>query len=142
MNKLDATVKQLLAGSSSAIASGERDIALANLIEAIRLTRGEDMIVQTLSEARERNHEVQARMASARNQEIIEAALIASEELIKNDSILKQNGAQDILQDAFEDGSSVICGKCSALIKRSRWETHSTLWCTSLDSNAMESDDV
>lgn len=55
--------------------------------------------------------------------------------LVRGESILKDRSEEEILRDAFEDGSSVICVRCSSLIKQTRWEAHSTMWCPALASD-------
>ena len=46
-------------------------------------------------------------------------------------TFLLQDG-NHILQDAFSDGSSVICGACKSLVPRLRWEQHNKKWCSAL----------
>jgi hypothetical protein len=67
---------------------------------------------------REREATIDAEMA-LRN-------LVSSE-----DNILAERGEQDILHDAFQDGSSVICTNCGGLVQRSRWDNHRQYWCDS-----------
>ena len=45
-------------------------------------------------------------------------------------SILEERDEGDILNDAFEDGSSLICEKCGDLVKRDRMDVHLSTWCT------------
>lgn len=40
----------------------------------------------------------------------------------------------------MEDGSSVVCCKCDALIMRDRWEQHKTMWCPMLTDDDEDSD--
>jgi formamidopyrimidine-DNA glycosylase len=42
------------------------------------------------------------------------------------------DGSEQILRDAFEDGSSVICTRCGGLVKSVRWEAHSSTWCPAI----------
>jgi hypothetical protein len=66
---------------------------------------------------------------------LLDLALKNSKDLLYNDSILKDMGDQEILKDAFEDGSSVICVRCNSLIKRDRWNAHNLKWCPLLQKN-------
>ena len=52
--------------------------------------------------------------------------------MLEKDSILKDEGGADILKVAMENGSSVVCSKCGALIARDRWEAHRDKWCPML----------
>ena len=51
-------------------------------------------------------------------------------QLQKQDSLLSERGEEDILVDAFKDGSSVICQKCQALVPVLRIDAHRTYWCS------------
>ena len=60
----------------------------------------------------------------------------ASENLVKQSSLLAEigDGSELILKDAFEDGSSLICTRCSGLVARERWTVHCTFWCPAIES--------
>jgi hypothetical protein len=50
-------------------------------------------------------------------------------------SILEELGRDQVIVDAGASTSeSVACGRCGALVKRSRWEAHTTMWCEALSS--------
>ena len=56
-------------------------------------------------------------------------------------SILEEREEGDILNDAFEDGSSVICEKCGDLVKRERMDIHVKTWCSmNEESDTMDID--
>ena len=46
-----------------------------------------------------------------------------------------------VLHDAFVDGSSVVCTRCNALVARSRWTAHSTMWCDALESGGSDDEE-
>jgi hypothetical protein len=100
--------------------------ALAALVQAITLTRGEEGIMQVLEEAKakaDREHERRA---------MVDALAVAREisrRLVREETILSERGEQTILKDAFEDGSSVVCSKCGSLVPATRAENHSLYWC-------------
>ncbi len=50
----------------------------------------------------------------------------------REETLLSERGQEDVLRDAFQDGSSVVCHMCGGLVARARWESHSELWCPSL----------
>ena len=48
-------------------------------------------------------------------------------------SILEELGRDQVIADAGADtDTSVTCGRCGALVKRSRMEAHTTMWCEAL----------
>ena len=112
---------------------------LASVINAISLTRGDSSIIDTLSSARDRVYaerkELERLAEEAYSREVLALAESARSQLVTGGSILKDraDGSEDILRDAFEDGSSVVCQRCSALVKASRWQNHATMWCSELD---------
>jgi hypothetical protein len=50
-------------------------------------------------------------------------------DLLSQETILSERGEEDILVDAFKDGSSVVCKKCNSLIPAKRAEAHRLYWC-------------
>jgi formamidopyrimidine-DNA glycosylase len=61
-------------------------------------------------------------------------AMAVIEEMINDTStFLYAQGRQHILQQAMEDGSSVVCSKCGDMVKAERWSQHSTMWCRAID---------
>lgn len=52
------------------------------------------------------------------------------DQLVEEETILSERGREDILVDAFKDGSSVVCPRCSSLIPRVRAEAHAKWWCS------------
>jgi hypothetical protein len=110
------------------------DTYMYNIIDlqhAIRLTSGEASILGILDEAKRRVDEEYARRSHKAD---VRSARDALSDLLEkaSDSIVGERGDEDILHDAFVDGSSVICSKCGALIKRDRSEAHSKKWCPAL----------
>lgn len=49
-------------------------------------------------------------------------------------SILAENGRRQLVQDAFEDGSSFICLRCGGVISNLRKDEHLQYWCNTNDS--------
>lgn len=140
-NEVDeATVQALLNYSRAKIASGDRDEALACLIQAISLTRGEEAVIGVLTASKERAEKERREAEAAaiaeanRHQSTLDEAIRASMELLNTPSLLleRDDGSEQILCDAFEDGSSVICKRCGGLVKRLRWDAHCELWCSAI----------
>jgi hypothetical protein len=137
-DEINQVTIQLLNNTQQHISNGDRDQALANLIHAIRITQGEEAIATILSEARrenERKLELQLQQQRETDRRALDTALKASKELAKAPSLLQErgDGSENILCDAFEDGSSVICKRCGGLVKSARWSDHCTLWCSEID---------
>jgi len=136
----DAAVRMLLGRSRSSIADGDKDDALAALLHAIRLTAGEASILGILDEAKKRVDEEFARRDHKAD---VKNARDALSELLERaqESIIGERGDNDILHDAFVDGSSVVCSKCGSLIKRDRADAHMRRWCPALASDGKDDDD-
>lgn len=130
MDELSRAVEMLLTITRDEIADRNPHQALAALLHAVRLTRGESAIFDVLDEAKRRcsatldAHSVEQNYAQARR---------ISEMLMEQDTLLSERGDELILKDAFEDGSSLLCTKCGGLVAKVRWESHSQFWCPSLE---------
>ena len=57
------------------------------------------------------------------------AMAIVQEMLNDTSTILYAQGRQHILQQAMEDGSSIVCSNCGDMISRERWKQHAEYWC-------------
>lgn len=68
-----------------------------------------------------------------RTLERITAALVSDP-----NTLLYEQGCEDILADAFKDGSSVVCTACDALVPRDRFEQHRVYWCEKADNAEVE----
>ncbi|KAJ1425267.1 hypothetical protein B484DRAFT_451165 [Ochromonadaceae sp. CCMP2298] len=138
MDELSKAVEKLLTLSRDEIAGENPQQALAAVLHAVRLTQGEDAIIQVLNQAKSR---AEAAIDQQVQQERLDEAYKISTLLLQQDTILSESGDQCILRDAFEDGSSVLCTNCGGLVARVRWESHSQLWCPALDGSAHDGDD-
>mmetsp|Transcript_21147 Transcript_21147/g.42672 ORF Transcript_21147/g.42672 Transcript_21147/m.42672 type:complete len:118 (+) Transcript_21147:203-556(+) len=56
----------------------------------------------------------------------------SAEELSSKDSILGDAGRDQIILDAAEDGSSVMCKACGALVRSDRKKAHDQMWCSAI----------
>ena len=62
--------------------------------------------------------------------EMTERAMAIVQEMLNDTStILYAQGRQHILQQAMEDGSSIVCSNCGDMISRERWKQHAEYWC-------------
>ena len=129
MDELTLAVEKLLTISRSEIAENNPQQALAALLHAIRITRGEDAIMEVLDEAKKR---CRAEIDKQVMMESFEQAKAISAMLMQQETLLSERGDEEILKDAFEDGSSILCRKCGGLVAKVRWESHSQWWCPAI----------
>ena len=136
---IERVVGMLLDHTRSKISEGSKDDALAALLHAIRISSGEDSIIRILDQAKKR---VDDDYALRDQSSAVTNATNAIKMMLEQDSILSECGAEDILRDAFQDGSSIICQKCGGLVPQTRWEVHRNKWCPSLGMDLdMDSDE-
>ena len=137
---IDRVVGMLLDHTRSKISEGCKDDALASLLHAIRISSGEESIIRILDQAKKR---VDDDYALRDHSSAVTSAMNAIKSMLEQDSFLSERGEEDILRDAFQDGSSIICQKCGGLVPQTRWEVHQNKWCPSLgtDDAMMDSDE-
>ena len=122
-------VGQLLRVARAKISEGEggAEDALAALLHAVRITQGEEAIMDVLEGAKRRADEEAADTGHADAREV---ALRMSRLLEADKStLLYEQGLSQVLRSAFEDGSSVVCSACNALVPRARFTQHQLYWC-------------
>lgn len=60
----------------------------------------------------------------------LERAMKVVEELLDDEStLLHESNRQHLLKQTMEDGSSVLCRKCGAVVASNRWQQHRRYWC-------------
>ena len=70
----------------------------------------------------------------------MERAMSIVQELLEDEStLLYENNQQDLLRQTMEDGSSLVCSKCRAVVSSSRWTQHQQYWC---EANGVADDDT
>ena len=122
----EAIVAELLSMSHERVTEGDGQHALALVLDAIRMTQGEGAIMGILEQAkRKADQEYEKSRAIAD----LKVARQVCRNLVDGDAILAERGEEDILVDAFKDGSSLVCSRCQSLIARSRAEQHLKYWC-------------
>jgi hypothetical protein len=109
------------------IHQGKTNDAFAVLLHAIKLTRGEDAILEVLDSVKQR-HEIDLLSKDVDAVNLREVYKVM-DELMEADTLLKEQGCENILTEAFEDGSSVVCRNCGGLIAKTRWSDHVMYWC-------------
>lgn len=129
--------------------------ALSALMDALTLQSGPDATQQAMDRIRNELGEVVADHVSgnsshqlARHHHLSEAemtqrAMAVVQELLHDEStFLYAQGKQHILQQAMEDGSSVVCTKCGDMIKAERWSQHAEYWCRGIGDAGDEGKDM
>jgi hypothetical protein len=121
------------------VAQGDGTKALAVLLHAVRLSHpdGEEGIFSFLDMAKEL---INTQRQQDHTDEMQQALLVV-EELLQSESLIGEAGDGHILRDAFMDGSSIVCRRCQALVKRERWEPHRDRWCPALPQRDGDDDD-
>ncbi|KAL3811993.1 hypothetical protein ACHAXA_009611 [Cyclostephanos tholiformis] len=74
----------------------------------------------------------------------LRAMELVREMLNDTSTILYAQGRQHLLQQAMEDGSSIVCSRCGDMIKTERWTQHAEYWCRGLmrdDDDCLDDDD-
>lgn len=127
-------VRQLLDKSYNCVFNGEKEAALASVINAIILLKGESAVLGIIDQVKDN---MRKRIDDMYNEESrgidLKTALKMCDDLLQQDTILSERGDEDILVDAFQDGSSVICKRCNALIPVNRSEAHQLYWCDAIE---------
>jgi hypothetical protein len=127
-------IQALLQLTRSHIEDGQGKEALETLIRAIIANTGEASVIPILQQ-------MNANMSKQREAQIRKQIAEICRNLVENESILgSELGDEQILLDAFQDGSSVVCSKCQGLISLDRAEKHAKYWCPMADT-IMEEDD-
>ena len=132
-------VETLLSSVKDLINAGDAQKSFALLLHTVRLAhpKGEDGILEVLDGARGLINRLRAEDAVNEHEE----ALSVLAGLLESPSLLSEAGDEDILRDAYVDGSSVICTKCRGLVKKERWTAHRSQWCPALPPRPNDDDD-
>lgn len=142
------SVSHLLRVARQKINTGHPGEALEIVMEVIRASYGESAVMRTLDDMKclmENSKNISNLCEQMEESLIIDnnslgTAEIFTSRLMNEATILQERGDEDILRDAFEDGSSLICTNCGDLISRARWRQHSELWCPAACDGMEDSD--
>mmetsp|Transcript_4323 Transcript_4323/g.9291 ORF Transcript_4323/g.9291 Transcript_4323/m.9291 type:complete len:169 (-) Transcript_4323:217-723(-) len=111
-------VQELLGGAFLRLDDGDPEGALSCALQALCLSAGPTAMAAAAWRASQR-----------------ESALQVCREILQRGGILVDRGHGQILKKTLEDGSSVVCTKCGALVASSRAEAHRSFWCPSLQND-------
>ena len=106
--------------------------SLLALVQALRLNNGQHSADQAIERIRrELGSDVADHVLNRQGR--LERAQQTMQAVISDEStMLYQQGNQHLLQQAMEDGSSVVCAKCQAMIPATRWQPHQEFWCEAI----------
>eukprot|EP00521_Asterionellopsis_glacialis_P012990 CAMPEP_0195292640 /NCGR_PEP_ID=MMETSP0707-20130614/10369_1 /TAXON_ID=33640 /ORGANISM="Asterionellopsis glacialis, Strain CCMP134" /LENGTH=203 /DNA_ID=CAMNT_0040353157 /DNA_START=14 /DNA_END=622 /DNA_ORIENTATION=- len=110
--------------------------ALSALMHALTLNGGQASADRAMQRLRTELGPEIADHVSDRNLRMERAFAIVEEMLRDESTFLYQRGKQDILRQAMEDGSSLVCTKCNSMVAASRWQQHQQYWCPSISSSS------
>lgn len=130
-NLCNQAVEMLIQISREKLTAGKTLDAFSAILQAIKLTRGENAIMEILENAKKK-----VVLCDELTSDNLDEAFETSIALQLQNTFLRDQGNEDILKDAFEDGSSVVCRQCGGLISVARWSAHKEFWCTESESNS------
>ncbi|KAK6939642.1 hypothetical protein RJ641_029173 [Dillenia turbinata] len=147
-NNHDHVIRELLTSSRRLISQGKPSQALQAVVMAVRANGGDGAVFQTLHRARELyRNKLQANIAADQLASLFAECAIAEAQSTKfgrsphdmsttsmapeayESSILAETGRNQIVLDAFSDGSSFICLQCGGLVSNHRKDEHCAYWC-------------
>ena len=99
--------------------------SLAALLQAVTLNSGPDAADQVMTRLRnELGGELADHIGSHHSIRRQRAEAVLQRLLQDESTFLFRQGRQDILRQTMEDGSSVVCSRCSAVVSSARWQQH------------------
>ncbi|XP_077211576.1 uncharacterized protein LOC143846869 [Tasmannia lanceolata] len=144
----DEKIAGLLSLARQLISQGKPSLALQAVVMAMRSSGGDTAVFQTLHRARELyRNKLQANAGADELASLFAECAIAEAQPVNSEvvpfdtrgtspmpdadgtSILAKSGRQQIMLDAFSDGSSFICLQCGGLVSNQRKDEHLAYWC-------------
>ncbi|KAK1740569.1 hypothetical protein QTG54_008664 [Skeletonema marinoi] len=113
--------------------SSGNNAAAQHAMQRIRSELG-DVVADSISSSSSLQYQQQQQQyySQEESREMTRRAMEIVEQLLNDKStFLYAQGRQHLLQQAMEDGSSVVCTKCGDMIKAERIEQHVEYWCRS-----------
>lgn len=101
-------------------------------MQALKLNSGQEAANQAMERIRAELGNDVAHHVLDRQGRLERATVLVQEMVSDENTVLFQQGNQHILQQAMEDGSSVVCSKCQAMIPAARWQPHRDFWCQAI----------
>eukprot|EP00586_Coscinodiscus_wailesii_P006989 CAMPEP_0172490450 /NCGR_PEP_ID=MMETSP1066-20121228/20874_1 /TAXON_ID=671091 /ORGANISM="Coscinodiscus wailesii, Strain CCMP2513" /LENGTH=179 /DNA_ID=CAMNT_0013258917 /DNA_START=143 /DNA_END=682 /DNA_ORIENTATION=- len=104
--------------------------ALSALLRALTLNSGKASAEQALERIRNEMGTDVADHVNDHSGRMDRAMRVVQEMLEDESTILFESNRQHLLQQAMEDGSSVVCSKCNGCVPNERWQQHQKYWCS------------
>lgn len=120
--------------------------ALQYVLQALQASqKNAAEILQILSQAKEDHEKMEELTQQMGNMGVFPSQIVSwngqssptyscFEDLNTQNSIIAEQGKEDILRAAYEDGSSSICTLCGGLVSNARRQAHFQYWCPSLNN--------
>lgn len=117
--------------------------SLAALLQAVTLDSGPHAADQVMIRLRNELGGDLAEHIGSHHSIRRQRAQAVLQRLLQDESTeLFRQGRQDILRQTMEDGSSVVCSRCNAIVASTRWQQHAQWWCSAnTDNNNNNSDE-
>ncbi|PIA52859.1 hypothetical protein AQUCO_01000612v1 [Aquilegia coerulea] len=152
-NHQNENARSLVTMARQLINQGKPSLALQAVVMAMKSEGGDEAVFQTLHRARELyRNKLQANAAADELASLFAECAIAEAHPLKSESspfniggpsvaltpdahgtsILAKSGREQIMLDAFSDGSSFICLQCGGLVSNHRKDEHLAYWCCQL----------
>ncbi|KAJ1449921.1 hypothetical protein M885DRAFT_622112 [Pelagophyceae sp. CCMP2097] len=141
MDGCDAETKAVIAGlmvkAKERLQAGDGQAATQYAIAAVQLsTGGDDSAIRkcldrakgNADRARHRERALHPHLSEADAAELAAARMVRND-MLQRESLVAEQGRAELLQDAFDDGSSVVCTRCGDLVSLRRWDAHKARWC-------------
>ncbi|KAG7342542.1 hypothetical protein IV203_007635 [Nitzschia inconspicua] len=108
--------------------------SLAALLEAVTLDSGPQEADRVMNHLRHELGDDVANHIGSHPSVRQQRAQSILERLLRDESTeLFRQGRQHILRQTMEDGSSVVCSRCNAVVATKRWQQHAQWWCSNIN---------
>jgi len=114
--------------------------ALGALMEAMKLNSGQEAVNRAMDVLKHELGDEIVHHVSSRHLRMQRAVKLVEELMADESTILFQRGKQDLLRQAMQDGSSVVCSRCHDIISANRWQQHQQYWCSGIDRDSEGTD--
>lgn len=112
--------------------------SLAALLQAVTLNSGTASANRAMDLLRQELGDDIADNIGCHHSRMERALQIVQELLTDESTYLYKQGREDLLRQTMQDGSSIVCSKCSAVVSSQRWQQHQLYWCQALPEKEEE----
>ncbi|CAB9500947.1 expressed unknown protein [Seminavis robusta] len=131
----DGQIEDLIAYARSNYQENPTE-CLAALLEAMTLNSGHNGTANaTMDRLRNELGDDVANAVGSQSERTQRARRMVQALLEDSSTFLYGQGRQHILQQTMEDGSSVVCSKCHAVVASTRWRQHQQYWCETIQDD-------